>query len=391
MVPPLKTAAGGRGDHRPLVVVAPNAFKGTLSAVEAGAAMVLGLKQGWPGCQIRSCPMADGGDGTLDILLAASRGVEVVVRARDAMGAPCMRRYGRFEGADGTEVVIEAAQVVGLNDAPGQVEQRTTAGLGDLVRHALDAGARRFVIGLGGTSTNDAGAGFLEALGARFLDPGGRALAPSPQALLRVHALDLSLLDARVRACTIHVLTDVSNPLVGPDGATLCYGPQKGMPADGLRAYDEALGRIARLYERETGHSCIAVPGSGAAGGLGAALLALGATLGSGAEVVARRVGLHGALKTASWVLTGEGCTDRQTLQGKVPWVVARVAREAGVDCALISGRVEPAVLPVLRRRFAVCRDLMTRAPAPEEIHARAFPLLVDVTREVAAVWAVSN
>lgn len=318
--------------------------------------------------------MADGGTGTLDVLLSAGQGDEIRTPARDALGRVRTVRYGCLAGPEGAAAVIEVAEIVGLHQAPGHVLERTTAGVGDVLRDALDRGLRRFQIGLGGTSTNDGGAGFLEALGARFLGPGGRPLRPSPSALLEMEALDLRLLDPRLRQCSITVLVDVANPLCGPDGATLTYGPQKGVPPHQLGLYDALLARLAGYYAEETGRDCAQPFGSGAAGGMGAALVALGASLESGAHRIARSVGLDAMLTGAALLLTGEGRTDRQTLKGKVPWVVAGMARDAGVAGALISGQIAPDVRPALGERFVAFCDLAD--PPEDALMAHHDPLL---------------
>lgn len=332
--------------------------------------------------------MADGGNGTLDVLLAARKGHEIRTQARDVLGRVHAVRYGLLSDAEGAEAVIEVAEIVGLHDAPGHVLERTSAGVGDVLRDALDRGLRRFQIGLGGTGTNDGGAGFLEALGARFLGPGGRLLRPSPNELLAMEAIDLQALDHRLRECSITVLADVANPLSGPEGATLEYGPQKGIPRHELARYDALLARLAELYAEQTGRDCAQPAGSGAAGGLGAALIALGAPIESGARVLARYVGLDAMLVGATLLLTGEGRTDRQTLQGKVPWVVAGMAADAGVAGALISGQIETDVRPALSQRFVAFRALANHPEDASMAHYNPFHRLAGTARELmAAVW----
>lgn len=365
------------------VVAAANAFKGTLSPQEACAAMAAGVRQGWPDAEVRVFPMADGGDGTLDVLAACLGAALVPVAARDALGRPLEAHYGRLAAGGEIEALFEAARVVGLAGAPGRIEQRHTGGLGDLLRHALDQGLRRFLCALGGTSTNEGGAGLLSALGARFLDRDGHLLPPTLQGLARVESVDFTTLDPRLAECRLVVLADVDSPLLGPQGATLAYGPQKGIPADRIRLYEGQLARLAGLYARALGRDHAPAPGSGAAGGLGLALLALGGVIESGAEAVARHHGLAAAVRDAAWVVTGEGRSDLQTVRGKAPWVVARHARAAGVPVSLVSGQVAPEALPVLGRRFAGCHALDESGGAPPA--GAAFPRLAACTAQVAA------
>lgn len=365
------------------LVVAANAFKGTLSPQAACAAMAAGAAQGWPEAEVRVFPMADGGDGTLDVLAERLGAERVRAPARDALGHAFEACYGRVAPGGKVEALFEAAQVVGLARAPGRIEQRHTSGLGDLLRHALDQGLRHFLFALGGTSTNDGGAGFLSALGMRFLDRAGHVLPPTLQGLARLASVDPSALDPRLAQCRFTVLADVDNPLLGSQGATACYGPQKGIPPDKIRVYEEQLSRLAMCYARAFGRDHAAAPGSGAAGGLGLALLVLGAVIESGAEAIARYHGMPAALGDAAWVVTGEGRSDLQTVHGKAPWVVARCARAAGVPVSLISGQVVPEALPVLRRRFRSCHALAEVGVTPAA--AEAFSRLVACTARVAA------
>ncbi|MHB1949913.1 MAG: glycerate kinase [Acidiferrobacteraceae bacterium] len=371
----------------PVVVVAPNAFKGTLSAREAAEAMAAGVRAAWSACTVRLCPMADGGDGTLDLLLRVHEGREHGARARDALGQLHTVRYGVLDAGEAPEAVIEVAEIVGLHRAKGPVSRRTTLGVGDVARHALDHGLRRFVIGLGGTGTNEGGAGFLAALGARFLGPLGEVLHPSPEGLWHAQAVDLRALDPRLYDCSITALADVLSPLCGPEGATCLYGPQKGVADHELGPYDALLARIGGWYGRQTGRDCVEVPGSGAAGGLGAALLALGAALEPGARVLAEHAGLRAMLAGAALLLTGEGRTDRQSLQGKVPWVVGGMALDAGVPGVLVSGRIAHDVRAALSPRFVAACELVQ---CPEDLprtRDEASRLLATRTREAVSRW----
>ena len=331
------------------VLVAPDAFKGTLSAPEAARAMARGVIRACPAAEIVQLPLADGGEGTLDAILTALPGERCHVHVPDAAGRPILAEYARL--ADGS-AVIEAARVLGLT-LPGVAQvplsQRTSYGVGVLVQHALHAGCRRLLVGLGGTATNDGGAGLLQALGVRLLAADGHVLPATPAGLLQLARVDRTGLDARLAGCSIDILSDVDNPLCGAQGATQVYGPQKGLQAADMEPLDAALGRYAALLEGDT---LALQPGCGAAGGLGFALQWLGARYRSGAESVLDLLGFDRLLESADWVLTGEGRSDRQTLHGKVPCAVARRARQAGVPVTLLSGQIEVQAQDALSAQF---------------------------------------
>jgi glycerate kinase len=234
------------------------------------------------------------------------------------------------------------------------------------------------MIGLGGSSTNDGGAGLLAALGLALRDPGGRACVPSPEGLANVAAVDADALDPRIRDCAITIMSDVNNPLAGERGATAIFGPQKGVQPSEVATIDAALARFAALAERAIGREAARLPGAGAAGGLGFALQLVGGRFASGAEVVADLVGLDAALARADWAITGEGRTDAQTLLGKTPFVVASRARKAGVAVSLLSGAIDPDALPKLARTFAGCFALPAGPATLERCVADAPTLLAD-------------
>ncbi|TMH00879.1 MAG: glycerate kinase, partial [Betaproteobacteria bacterium] len=256
----------------PIVVMAPDSFKGSISAADAAAAIGEGLRRVWPDVELRPCPMADGGEGTLDAVLARG-GTRLHARVTGAGGNPVDAAYGTVD--DGRRVIIEAAQVVGLTDNSGvsvDVERRTTRGLGELMRKQLDAGARDFMVALGGSSTNDGGAGFLAALGLALADANGRNIDPTPEGLASLASIDASSLDPRIRQSRITIMSDVNNPLTGGRGATATFGPQKGVRPERTGALDATLDRFASIAERAIGRHVRDRPGAGAAGGLGFAL-----------------------------------------------------------------------------------------------------------------------
>ncbi|HEV8501886.1 MAG TPA: glycerate kinase [Casimicrobiaceae bacterium] len=363
----------------PIVVVAVDSFKGSLAAPAATEAIARGVLRAVPGADVRARPMADGGEGTLDALLAASPGSRRLrVATCGATGAAIETPVGRL--ADG-EGVVEIAQVVGLTDAAtgtSDVRARDTRGVGRVLRALIDDGCRAIAIGLGGSSTNDGGAGLLAELGVRFLDAEGRAVAPTPEGLARLARVDAGALDPRVGAVRLTIMSDVDNPLTGARGATAVFGPQKGVAAADIAALDRTLAHYAAQVEAALGCHAASKAGAGAAGGLGFALQLLGARFASGAETVADLNGLDAALDGADWAITGEGRSDAQTLMLKAPSIVARRARARGVPVALLSGAIDSAALPALDAHFDGCFALPPGPAALADSLAHAQDWLDD-------------
>lgn len=337
------------------ILIAPNSFKGTLSALAAARAIEAGIQHVLPDAITQCLPLADGGEGTLDVLLFAAQGERKTARVTDANGDLIAANYGLLTEAQGTIAVLEAAQVVGLSQARIGVAERTTRGLGELLRQCLDQGVRRFLVGLGGSSTNDGGAGLLAALGVSLLDVDGNAIEPSPQGLAALDRVDFSALDARLAACDLTVLTDVDHPLCGSAGATAVFGPQKGVLPEQVAAFDAALAHLARLCDAWAGSDVSQQAGAGAAGGLGYALMLLGAKRRPGAEVVCEWMQLDAQLRDADWLITGEGKSDAQTLHGKLPLVAANHAQAARVPAILLSGVIEAEMRVLLEQKFLGC------------------------------------
>jgi glycerate 2-kinase len=371
----------------PVVVVAPDSFKGSVSAPDAAAAIGRGLARVWPEVELRLCPMADGGEGTLDAILARG-GERRSCAVTGAAGARVDAAYGWL--SDGAIVVIEAAEVVGLTDATGtaiDVEQRSTQGVGELIRVALDAGVRRLMIGVGGSSTNDGGAGMLVALGLSLVDAAGQVVAPTPQGLASLAAVDARALDARLAEATITIMSDVNNPLCGERGASAIFGPQKGVRRERVAELDARIAHFASLAERAVGRQASAVPGAGAAGGLGFALQLVGGEMRSGAQVVADLVGLDAALDGADWLITGEGRSDLQTLLGKTPWVAGLRAAAKNVPATLLSGGIDSAALSQLASHFAGCFALPSGPANLSDCVANAAVLLADRAEQIARLF----
>lgn len=361
----------------PIVVIAPDSFKGSLSAAAVADAVALGVRRARPDAIVRLCPMADGGEGTLDAMLAQG-GTRSMLRVHGAGTA--LRQAATGQLSDGS-AVIETAEIVGITDAQAletPVQARSTRGMGEAIGQLLDAGVRRFFVALGGSSTNDGGAGLLTGLGLQLFDADGHALEPTPEQLARLARIDASRLDARLAQASFVAMSDVDNPLTGEHGATAVFGPQKGVTPAQVAPLDAALGRFADLLEaaleeRPTGTSggrpagisvghARDLAGAGAAGGLGFALHMLGAHFEAGAEVVAAQVGLDRALTGANWLITGEGRSDAQTLHGKAPFVACRHAHAAGVPASLLSGALDPSALARLSEHFCGC---FSPAPGP--------------------------
>ena len=326
------------------VVCAPDSYKEALSAVDAAAALARGVRGVLPSADVVELPVADGGEGTTETLMAALGGQLIAVDITDALGRPHTAELGWV--ASERLAVVDVAQGAGLHHI--EVELRDpyrscSSGVGHLVSAALDLDPRRVVIGLGGSATNDGGAGMISALGGRLLDSNRRPVTPTPEGMNNVASLDLSELDPRLAGVEVILASDVTNPLLGPDGATAVFGPQKGVTPARVPVIETVLAGWADVLETATGREVRDLPGAGAAGGLGAAFLALtGATLRPGLEVVAEAVGLEDAVRDADLVLTGEGRIDGQSRFGKTPWGVAEIARRHGVPVVMLGGEVRP-------------------------------------------------
>ncbi len=373
------------------IVLASDSYKGSLDAPEVCTALATGLLRVLPDAEIRSRPMADGGEGTLDAVLAAvgaaGRRQHCVVHG--ASDAPVRADYGLLESREGTTAILEVAQIVGITDPVGMaanVDSRTTRGIGELMLRQLDQGTRRFMVGLGGSSTNDGGAGLLSALGVKLRDSHGRAIEPGPAGLVALAAVDASALDPRLAACAITIMSDVNNPLTGEHGATAIFGPQKGVSSAQVRTFDDAIAHFAHCAEGALGRKAFDLPGAGAAGGLGFALQMLGGSFHSGAQVVAELIGLDAALADADWAITGEGRSDAQTLLRKAPFVVAERAAARAVPVTLVSGAVAVDALPALSCHFAGCFGVANGPMTLDECIANAGALLADRAEQVARV-----
>ncbi|MBI6926144.1 MULTISPECIES: glycerate kinase [Pseudomonas] len=322
------------------IVIAPDSFKDSLEAADVARAIAAGLAEALPDAQLIECPMADGGEGTMQAILAASDGELRRLTVRGPLGTPVEAGWGWLPQS--RTAIIEMAQASGLQQVPtGQRDacRSCTWGTGELVAAALDAGAQRVVLAIGGSATNDAGSGMLRALGLRLLDADNQPLAEGGLALADLARIDASKLDPRLAHVQFEVAADVDNPLCGPQGASAIFGPQKGASPQQVQALDQALGHFADHCARLLEQDVRDYPGCGAAGGMGFAARAfMGAQFRAGVEVVAELAGLQAHVRDADLVVTGEGRFDAQTLRGKTPMGVARVAKRHGVPVVVLAG-----------------------------------------------------
>ena len=373
------------------IVCAPDSFKHSMSALTAALAMAAGVRRVQPNARCDIMPMADGGEGTTQAIVDAVGGQLVRVDVRDALGRPQRARYGIVP----TKLaVIEVAQAAGLElIAPDERDPlaASTYGVGQMIRDALNRGARRLIVGLGGSATNDGGAGLLAALGARLLGIDGRPLPPGGGPLLDLMDIDLTGLDARLASRQIDLACDVDNPLLGPQGASAVFGPQKGASPAQVELLDRALTRFADVLEAAAGRRVRDLPGAGAAGGLGVPLLALtDARIRPGVEIVAEAVGLAARVAGADYVFTGEGSLDAQTLRGKTPLGVLRVAEAAGVPVVMFGGRVDDVARRALRGRVIALMPVTPPGVDLDDALRRAPEFLADAA-ELAASMLVGT
>lgn len=371
------------------IVIAPDSFKDSLSAQGVADAIALGLADVWPNAQLIKCPMADGGEGTVESVLAACNGELRCTQVRGPLGAPVNAAWGWLP--ESHSAIIEMAEASGLQLVP--LAQRdacisSTFGTGELIRAALDAGAQRVILAIGGSATNDAGAGAMQALGVKLLDAQGKSLAPGGLALGQLARIDLSEVDRRLANVRFDIAADVNNPLCGAHGASAIFGPQKGASPEQVEQLDQALGHFADHCAKVLEKDVRDEPGSGAAGGLGFAAKAfLGAQFKAGVEVVAELVGLAEAVENADLVITGEGRFDAQTLRGKTPFGVARIARQHGVPVIVIAGTLGEGYQALYEHGIDAAFALASGPMTLEQACTQAPRLLQERATDIARVW----
>lgn len=322
------------------IVIANDSFKGSLEAMEVSNAIEKGIRKVIEDAEIIKKPLADGGEGTVKALVTATKGTIEKAIVTDPLGNKIESFYGIL--GNGTTAVIEMASASGLNLVP--LEKRnpmitTTYGTGELIKAALDKGCRHFIIGIGGSATNDGGVGMAQTLGVKFYDVNGCDIEYGGVALKYIDKIDISAMDLRIKDCDFVVACDVTNPLCGANGASYVYGPQKGATEDMVKELDENLNHLADVVKRDLNKIIKNIPGAGAAGGLGGGMIAfLNAKLQSGIDIVIEQLDLERHIKDADFVITGEGRIDSQTVNGKVPFGVAKVAKKHNVPVIAIAG-----------------------------------------------------
>jgi len=374
------------------VLVAPDKFKGTLTAPQAARAIAAGFRRAIPDADIQSVPMADGGEGTLDTLVVALGGERHRRTVSGPLGDPVEAEFAVVDSPDGPLGVVEMARASGLSliaEARRDPKRTSTRGTGDLIAAAAATGVARILVCIGGSATNDAGAGMAQVLGIRLLDEGGGDLPPGGAALRALARIDTSGLAGSVRRIHFVVATDVDNPLVGPNGASAVYGPQKGASPEDVAELDEALRHFAAVVHRDLGIDLREVPGAGAAGGLGGGLVAfLGARLRPGVDVVMEAVHVQERLEGIDVAVTGEGRFDEQSLHGKVPAGILRASAEMRVPAVVLCGE---AVISPAGVRVASLVERFGREAAIDHAGQSLEQLAAEVAAELRPEPAASG
>ena len=359
------------------VVVAIDSLKGSLSSMEAGLAIKEGVLAAQPDAEVIVKPLADGGEGTTDALIEGMNGERIDLTVTGPMHTPVDAYYGYLRETN--TAVMEMASAAGITLVPDKEKNpllATSYGVGEMIIDAIQRGCRNFIIGIGGSITNDGGIGMLKALGVRFLDEKGEDAGEGGQALAKVACIDLSGLNPLLKECHIQVACDVNNPLCGESGSTYVYGPQKGVTEDMKKTLDEAMAHFARVTSESLENDYMNTPGAGAAGGLGFAFLAyVGATLTPGIELILDAVGLEDELSGADVVVTGEGRLDFQTAMGKAPVGVAKLAKKYNARVVAFAGSVTKEATACNKEGidafFPILRGVCTLADAMDPVNAR--------------------
>ncbi|WP_253382289.1 glycerate kinase [unidentified bacterial endosymbiont] len=375
------------------IVIAPDSYKESLSALEVASAIECGFREIFPTAQYVKLPVADGGEGTVDAMVAATQGKIVRVPVTGPLG----ERVDGFYGLSGDEqsAFIEMAAASGLERvAPSQRNplKTTSWGTGELIRHALDVGVKHIIIGIGGSATNDGGAGMVQALGAKLLDANQQPLGQGGGALATLAHIDVSQLDTRLADCRIEVACDVTNPLIGKEGASAVFGPQKGATPEMIVTLDNALAWYAKIIARDLDIDVINLAGGGAAGGMGAALYAFcGAQLRQGIEIVTDALHLSDLVADADLVITGEGRIDSQTIHGKVPVGVAKVAKRFNKPVIGIAGSLTADVGAVHEQGIDAVFSVIYTICSLEDALENARDNVRMAARNIAAVLKVGQ
>ena len=374
------------------VVIAIDSFKGSMSSMEAGNAAKEGVLRAMPQAEVVVKPLADGGEGTTDALIEGMGGERVDIRVKGPYGEPVDAHYGyiREKGL----AVMEMAQASGITISERKDPMAaTTYGVGEMILHALDLGCRSFIIGIGGSATNDGGVGMLKALGCGFLDKEGNDCGEGGAALSRISSIDIDGLDKRIAEADIRVACDVENPLCGTNGATYIYGPQKGVTEDMKKPLDEAMSNYADVCAKKLGKDMRDVSGAGAAGGLGFAFISfLGSKLVPGIELIMEATRLETEMKDGDIAITGEGRLDLQTAMGKAPVGVAKLAKKYGLMTMAFAGSVTKEAVKCneagIDAFFPIVRGISTLSEAMDNANARAN--MADTVEQAARLIAAA-
>jgi len=375
------------------IIIAPNAFKETLSALEVADCIEQGIRKIWPETTIEKFPLADGGDGTVDALVSATGGKIIARKVTGPLGKKVTAEIGLL--GDEMTAVVEMASASGLRLVPLQKRnplRTTTYGTGELIKACLDRGSKKIIVGVGGSATVDGGAGMAMALGAKLLDKLGKPIELGGEGLKNLFRIDCSQLDSRIKRTKFIVASDVDNPLLGKQGAARVYAAQKGATPKMVGELEKYLTNFARVIEKDLGIEVANLPGAGAAGGLGAGLAAfLNAQIKQGVDIVIKAWGLNEKMENADLVFTGEGSIDRQTLYGKVPLGVAKIARKHGVPVIAIAGNVEDGAYILSKYGIEAIFSTTPRIMTLAEIRGNPGQLITNTVEQIMRIYRLRN
>lgn len=375
------------------IVIAPDSYKESLSALDVACAIEAGFREIYPDAEYVKIPVADGGEGTVEAMVAATQGRVIPVKVTGPLGEPVAGFYGVSDDEQCAFIEMAAASGLELLSPAQRNPLKTTSwGTGELIRHALDLGVRRIIIGLGGSATNDGGAGMVQALGAKLLTDEHQQIGQGGAELAALMKIDISELDSRLADCQIDVACDVTNPLTGEEGASAVFGPQKGATPEMVTNLDHALAHYAACIKQYLGIDVLSLEGGGAAGGMGAALFAFcGAKLRPGIDIVTEALHLDTLVADANLVITGEGRMDSQTIHGKVPVGVARVARRYHIPVIGIAGSLTADVGVVHQHGIDAVFSVLYRICSLDDALAHAGENVRMAARNIAAVMKMGQ
>lgn len=371
------------------IIVSPDSFKQCITATQAARAIGAGIQKAWPDAQITEVPMADGGEGTLKALVDATRGETVEIETFDPLRRPVEAEFGVCGGETGVVEMAAASGLQHLNPSEQNPLVTSTHGTGKLIRSALEAGVKEIIVAIGGSATVDGGTGLAEQLGIRFFDAKGKLLRDlCGGKLTEIARFDAENLDPRIKECRISVACDVQNPLTGPVGAAAVYGPQKGATPEQVSVLQKGLENLATVIERETGRNVSNLPGAGAAGGLGAGLVAfLGAELRSGVDTVIKAANLDAKIHGCDLAVTAEGQVDHQSAFGKVPSGIVQLGKKLSVPVVVLAGRLGSGWEKMLENGACAVMPIPTGPMTNKTAMQEAEKMLEYAARTMAQIW----